>query len=205
MASFRFQKGFAFSLIELLVVMAIIALLMALSAPVLNSVLLGTQLARSGQLVHDQLALAAQLSLSHNVPVEVRLYRYTEPNAPEPREGTAAIQLFEIQDDGSAVPASPVRFLPEAFFIYDQETYSNISGLLPLQDGEIPIPRVGTNYHYRRFFFRPDGTTDLTEYDFMGKPPYLTVARRTVGTEVPANYYTIQIQPETGHLNVLRP
>jgi len=201
----RFQSRPAFSLVEMLVVIALIGMLLALSGPTLSGVLLGSQLSRGGQIVHDQLVLARQLALSRNSPIEVRFYRYTEPAAPEPREATAAVQLFEFRDDGTSVPATAARFLPAPVMIDDDAAYSNISGVLSLLPGEIPIPRAGTDYQYRRIFFLPDGSTDLAGYDFGGALPYLTIVRRTGGPEVPKDYYTIQIQPETGHISALRP
>jgi len=70
------------------------------------------------------------------------------------------------------------------------------------------IPRIAKNYKYRSFRFRPDGSLNLnlllptvstyflTLYDEKFKP---------AGATPPANFATIQLEPNTGAALLYRP
>jgi prepilin-type N-terminal cleavage/methylation domain-containing protein len=81
----------AFSLVELLVVVGIIALLAAIVLPAVGSLGGAYSLTRQGQLVHDQIVLARQMATSRNRNIEVLL---TETNS------HWSVQLWQIDTDG---------------------------------------------------------------------------------------------------------
>src|SRR5438128_1445985 len=80
----------AFTLIELLVVVGIMVVIMAFALPAVNSVLRGSQITQTGQMVCDQLALARQAALSKNHPIEVRFYQFGEPEIPGEKANDAS-------------------------------------------------------------------------------------------------------------------
>src|SRR5437867_461870 len=91
----------AFTLIELLVVIAIIIVIAGFAIPSVGPMLKGSSLSYSGQGVSDQLGLARQRALTKNRTVEIRFYRYGDPDVPgeqvsSPASGKfRAMQAFE--------------------------------------------------------------------------------------------------------------
>ena len=75
-------KSRAFSLVELLVVIAVIAIVAGYAVPAVTTMLKGSQLTQGSQMVVDQIALARQTALSRNRSVEVRFYKYADPETP---------------------------------------------------------------------------------------------------------------------------
>lgn len=92
----RSGRAPAFSLVELLVVVGIIALLAALVVPSIASLGGAYSLTRQGQLLHDQIVLARQVATSRNRNIEVLL---TQTNS------NWAVQLWQIDTDGGPAVA----------------------------------------------------------------------------------------------------
>src|SRR5436190_14571461 len=92
----------AFSLIELLVVIGIIALVITFAIPSANSMLRGSQLTQGAQQFSDQIAYARQAAIARNRPVEIRFYRYADLEVPGEKIDKPdtwrfhGYQLFEI-------------------------------------------------------------------------------------------------------------
>lgn len=204
-----------FTLVELLVVMAIIGLLAAMVAPAATSMMKGTQLTQAGQIVHDQIAFARQTALAKNRSVEVRFYRYGDPELPgekasDPSSGKfRAIQIFEVLDDGTTSALTKIQRLPTSIVI---DAGATLSTLLAKQkewnattDPQVKIPRIGTSYDCSSFRFLPDGTTDLPK---SGTLSFVTVHGMNDGdnlTKPPANFATIQVDAHNGHVRSFRP
>ena len=69
----------AFSLVELLVVITIIAIIAGFAVPAVTGIMRGSALTQASQLLTDQLSMGRQLALSKNRAVEVRIYKYADP------------------------------------------------------------------------------------------------------------------------------
>ena len=67
-----------FSLMELLTVIAVIAVLAAVTLPAMNSTLQGHRLAQGAQMVSDLLGLAGLVAVSGNLVVETRFYSFSD-------------------------------------------------------------------------------------------------------------------------------
>ncbi len=65
----------AFTLIEMLVVVALMLIFLSLAVPAVSSVLAGVNLGRGGQQIADQIMLGRQNALTRNCSVEVRFIR----------------------------------------------------------------------------------------------------------------------------------
>lgn len=225
----------AFSLVELLVVMSIIVIIASFAVPAIGTILRGSQLTQSSQQVIDHIALARQMALSRNRNMQVRFYKFGDPETPgqtatDPSTGYfRALQTFEILDNGAAIPVSkPIR-LPNAVLINESvqlstlinqtsaRTYKTKGDLAP-SDPTIPDSTVGKNYEYAAFDFRSDGSTNLPSAGAAtggsgvgGKDTWfftmhgVSVDGGSKATSKPDNYVTVQVDPVTGITRVFRP
>jgi len=96
----------AFSLIELLVVVAIIGLLMTAAVPALNSVLENGRLTQAATLVVNQFTMARQKASAENKNITLRFIR-KDTSSPYDR-----IQLVTLDSANNATPVSRLTTLP---------------------------------------------------------------------------------------------
>jgi len=99
------SRSSGFSLIELLVVVVIIGLIMVFAVPAASSLLKGPAVLRGANALTDELSRARQHALSKNRVVEVRLYKFADPDvmgetvADETTWHFRALQSFEVSSD----------------------------------------------------------------------------------------------------------
>lgn len=213
----RPRKGF--SLLELLAVIAVFGIFASLTMPAVSSVFRASDLRTGAQILREQFGLARQMAIARNRRVEVRLYQFAVP--PETGAGKfRAVQLFEIQESGAAVPISRVFRLPGSIIVdagsaNPQSTLSTLiseagtGGLAPESASGsglgYSVPAIGNSYQCVKFRFSPDGSTDLN-------PPsaswFLTLHNLSDGDALdaaPANYCTLQIDPANGRTRIFQP
>lgn len=191
----------AFSLVELLVVVAILVLLLTLIAPAFNSALRGGAITRSGQTLSDQIAFARQAAIARNQTVTLRILKMPgEGVEHEPRY--RGIQAVAQQDDGTLKSLSRVVKLEAGNEISDTAGLSSIIAK-PSVSGNADIN--GANVPYVGFRFRPDGAADLDLTSTDGW--YLTVvdSLKASTDAVPQNFFTVRLDPFTGQTRVFRP
>lgn len=175
----------ALTLVELLVVLAVIGLMMALVGPSIGSVMRGQQLQGGSQILKDHLTLARHLAITRNEPV----YLFFCRSGREERETV----LISSRSDASELLANPLR-LPPSVEITDDPDWSPLMTL-----DEIDCTLHGESLKARRFSFRPSGNTSL--------PPseqwYLTLHPR--GQEIQPHFATLGINPVTGVISIYQP
>lgn len=209
----------AFTLIELLLVMVVISILMSIAAPAVSSMMRGSKLTQSGQLVSDQFGYARQTALSKGRPVEVRFYRFVDLDAQENPPGKyRALQLFEVLEDGTYVPLTRVFTFAGSSIIMDSG--STLSTLIGNASGtstpptrstgsalKYEIPRVGLNYEAAAFRFQPDGSTNLTRQSASTQwcVTLHDVSKGDNLTTPPPNFVTLQIKSLNGKVKIWRP
>ncbi len=212
----------AFSLIELIIVISVIVIIAAFTIPAMNTVLRGSQLSQGAGMVIGQLNIARQQALSRNRQVEVRFYRYADPEIPgedvtAPATGKfRAMQLFQIMPSGAALPIDKVQTLPGGvMFAYsDSKGFSSLldkgTAAAPKQPKSDPtaprLPRgVDFNYEYVAFRFLQDGSTDRTPTAQW----FLTLVgineKIETATVPPPNFFTVQVDPVSGVTKTYRP
>jgi uncharacterized protein (TIGR02596 family) len=215
-----------FSLVELLTVLAIMAVLVTLTGPSVIQALQGTSLTRAAAMVQNNLKAAHQYALSLQNTVAVRFYQI-----PKATGNFSALQLFEVTPQVSStgvvsttyntyVPLTPVINLPAPNIMvttttpYTYSSLLNSPAILPTSDPAnetdvqtpISIPVYGENYLYVDFRFLPSGGQQT---NLPLTPPagvngyYVTIAASTQTTL--KNFYTIQVDPVTAKVTFYRP
>lgn len=200
----------AFSLLELLIVMAILGLLAVITVPALSSALQGIKITQGTQLLLDQFTIARQLAVSKNRAVETRIYSYQDPAIPNGGKSYRAVQNFELLDDGTAKPLDKMVRLPSELIIDSSASLSPILSASRAKqwtatDTQTRLPDIGTSYDTRAIVFRPNGYTDLAA---TGMAWFVTLHSASEGdnlSELPKNFSVIQIDPWTGRTSVFRP
>lgn len=209
-----------FTLIEMLVVITLIALIAGVAMPSVNSILRGSKLTQSAQLVIDQFTLARQTALTKNRSVEVRIYRYGDPETPGEDKNIAtsgryrAIQLFEIADSGTATAMGNLVRLSSSMMFDSGATLSTLIGsaassptvptLTTSGSQTLSVSTMGTNYDSVSFRFNADGSTNLPAASLW----FLTLHSlndKDAQAKPPANFFTLQIEPTNGHIKNFRP
>jgi uncharacterized protein (TIGR02596 family) len=197
----------AFSLVEMLVVIAIMITLMAIVIPASSSLMGGMNLSRSAGMITDELNFARQTALSRNRDVEVRFYKQGSKLDGNDKQFRAFRSfLIEGADLASWKPLSRVKQLPEPIIISDEVNYSSLLGA-PAGNGLVKSNESlpgGGNADYVSFLFRANGGTSL-------KPVtanwFLTLysQKTKTGVALPPNYFTAQVDPVTGRTRSYRP
>jgi uncharacterized protein (TIGR02596 family) len=206
-----------FTLVELLVVLAIIAILGVLTVPAITTALRGSAITQGAQKVLNEIAAARQVALAQNRVVEVRFYRLAKSGMPGETVGTPstgkfrALQTFVYDSSGKATALDKVQLLPDTVIMDSNSTLSTLLG--PTQskttwtaaDPQFPLPTVGTAYNASVFDFEPDGSTNLNP---IGTQWFLTLHSFTAGdnlTTLPTNFFILQIDALNGHVQNYRP
>jgi uncharacterized protein (TIGR02596 family) len=220
----------AFSLVELLVVISVIAIIAGFAVPAVTTMIRGSALSQGSQNIADQIVLARQLALSRNRSVEVRFYKFGDPETPgeDPKNPDTgffrACQTFEILDNGGALPTGGLTRLP-AGVVMNEGELSTILKERPREkpkssDPALPDTQASRNYEYVALRFLPDGSTDLPPTGVEGGGTngdswYLTIHGTQIQSSgsggpgrtatLPDNFFTLQIDPITGSTRSYRP
>jgi uncharacterized protein (TIGR02596 family) len=205
----------AFSMVELLIVIAIITIMASLMGPTLNSALRGTALTQGTDKVIGVLSLAHQTALTKAQTVEVRFYSYVDPETPGDTGQGHAIQALSIDDSGTATPLMKAQSLPQTVVMttnsFNGQSASTLLGLTNSSSTNVfKIPRVGTNYSYSGFQFYRSGATSLANSSQGTNAWGVTLVNAadllgTNGSTLPPNYATVVVDPFNGSLKTYRP
>ena len=205
---------FGFSLVEFLVVIAIITIVLSFVAPAMTSLQETNNLSLAGQTVADELAVARQYAASRNQTVQVR---FITPSA-SAYQGYSVVQLWKITTTGTSA-LDQLYQLPPGMEISANETISPMASTAGLAGGANIMP-TGSSMagRYVSFTVRPDGNVvvanpppngvNAANGAFVSQPSYfLTIlpARYDAASTLPKDYVTIQVNPDTARTQIFRP
>jgi len=219
-ASLSFKKSAAFSLIELLTVIAIMGLMVGLAAPALRSITSSGELSGGGYKADNIFAGARQNSISKGVLTAVVVL--TSPDAAGEADPTAwrTLVAFELAPKADGSPPATTDWkqvskwekLPQGIIIDNDATNSKFL-LAPSTTITPALPSLvykgktyGTNdYTYQVFL--PSGrlrsppspcNLSLAEGFYTGTTPRFTTASK-------ANYFNFIFNDATGETKISRP
>ncbi len=190
----------AFSLLELLIAMAVIGALAAASLAGYSAITRASALNTGAQLVSDALTEARQDAMTQNMTVEVRLYDVPASGAPS--RAYRALQLHWLKADGTTPGATHPLFLPASVVLDASLLHSTlIAGNDQKPPTDATDPMLNGQTHI--FHFLPDGSTDLTP----ASPWFVTLRAATASdpAHFPSDWACITVDPTTGRVQVYRP
>ncbi|MBN8708772.1 MAG: hypothetical protein BGO12_17355 [Verrucomicrobia bacterium 61-8] len=204
-ASIRKSSDTAFSLVELLTVIAIIGILVAVTIPSLSGLSSSTELNISGDQMVDTLNLARQSAVSANRPVEVRFYEV--PRSADASLAYRAMGIYLLGDDGPS-PLGRLAYLQNSIVMSETDAFGTL--LSQLSPGQTNLPAIDRSkqFNYRYFVFRPDGSASLPSLTKQGDTWHVMLydsRRPPTGQTPPDNFVTVQLIPETGRTRTFQP
>lgn len=219
--SLRRTKGF--TLIEMLVVVAIIVLLLVFSQPALSRTLMSSKLSGAGQSLLGAISQAQQLAFANNVPVDIRFFKVKDAFGENP--AYRSYQIFKITQvtEGTGtgatikeqlIPEGNLVNLPENILIVDDEDLSPAlsgDGLPDVRENSSTGYSGAEEATFNAWRFMPDGTCRKVgaSQNNMATLTYQTLTESflTITSDagqpitvanLPKNFFTIQVDPFTG-------
>jgi uncharacterized protein (TIGR02596 family) len=196
------------TLMEILVVLAVMIGLMAIAIPSITSSSTATKLTSAGQMLVDELNLARQTAVTRNAPVEVRFYKLPPANGSE-SSAPQVYRAFQVFVVGSSGPEElgKVRILPTPviFTLEDEaspflENSDEYEERTPA-DSDPELPRFKSNYVYKSLVFTPGGSASVSSNEGTFTLAVEQAPKPTEG----ANFFSVQVNPVTGSVRWFRP
>lgn len=188
----------AFSLIELLAVIAIVVLIAVVGLPAFSSITAGSNLNRAGQLIGDQISLARQEAVSRNRDVQVVFYNLTNGVTGGWR-GVKLLRVDQTPNGPVTNTASRLQLIPEGIIISANPALSPL--LTAGATGTTNLASYGS-VQYASFRVRANGSL---EGSITSANNFLTLQSANAAGSPPVNYYTVQVDALTGKVSIYRP
>jgi len=207
-AAARSPHRSGFTLVELLVVIAVIALIAGLAIPAIEPMMKGSKLTTASDNVKFNLAAWRQQAIAENAPVEIRFLRYIDPTMPGQREAYRGYQAGRFRQrqtssgSGDFVfdPIGNVQKLPDGVVFSSQDQLSSLLTSEKVREGNHEFMVEGQeNLPFKSFSFRPDGSTELSKR--AGDAWFITIVQERDDEQSnpnPDNFYTLQIDAFNG-------
>jgi len=191
----------AFTLLELLGVIAIIAILVSLSIPAFNTISRGNSLSFSAQSVGDGLILARQEASSRNRRAEIRFIKL--PSRASSLNAFQGLQVWLADDQGNMKAFGRTILLATDVVILgsiDRSPLLNATGTI--STGTMNVS--GENASYSALPLLASG--NLEEGKIPAQSSYFTIAleRDAISGNL-ANFAAIYINRSTAQVRILRP
>ncbi len=199
------SRAAAFSLVEILVVLGILAIIVTASVPYISGILTATRLRGAADTVYNRLLETQSLAMLFNTDAELRLYEVPDLIDTESRPLLRKLRILTLnppQDETTAAAdvfeaVGTVTNLEDGIEVSTDIKFSSIIDL------GFQTPGKDIYGRYIALRFRPDGSAVLQP----GKPWFLTLHEKDAQLHGPKlkNFVTVQIDPATGHLRTFQP
>ncbi len=190
----RLDNAAAFSLIEVLVVVAVAAILMALAVPATSNLMAANNVTRAGQQLNDQIALARQLASTRGQSVRVVFYKPDSTNF-------SAIQLLGGEGFSNALTRPAV--FPETFALVP-----DLSPLLNKIAGNTNSSgntRIAGQADVQGLYLTIRANGRVEPALVSGTDNYVTVARNPGTGFLTNNFTAVAIDPLNARTTIYRP
>ncbi len=134
-------------------VLAIVAILTALSVAGFRSMWTALNLSSATQAISSELATARQTALTLNETVQVRFYQFPDSTGATTNKEFQAVQSFRTTDNTTYTALDKIVYLPSNIMISSNATYSSPLGSATATpaastDPAINVNGIGTGYSY---------------------------------------------------------
>ncbi len=198
-------RACGFSLVEMLLVVTIVTMLLVLSTFGLRNPWRSQQVAAAAASFVQAMQQAQSLAVRGNMPVQVRIYKTTDPalGTDKPR-----FRAFQITGVSAGVTTDKDKFgqieelqkFEGTVVVCESATFSSLMRTEKvLGAGSSPSSSGGESYSYLMLEFRPDGSTNLELAP--AQPWTLTLVSEIHADsldELPKDARTVVITPENG-------
>lgn len=186
-----------FSLVEMLVVLAVVAIMGAFAMLGLNSVLEGSRIEQAGRMILDEINLGRQTAVARNRNVEVRFIKKSRSGRPE---SFCGIQTGWIANDGTFHPSGPAVTLPEGILLSALPERSSLLAASEVKTNDAPV------YRYVPLIMKPSGFVEPHSGITLRDPWFVTATReRDEASAEIKDFITVQIDPWTSRPTFYRP
>ncbi len=216
-----------FTLVEILVVLALLSMLLFMAVPGLKGTTAGSRVAQTADQFVQHMAIARQAAIKENIPVEVRLYKYNQTGVSGgDTPAFSAWQMYRLRQDMNepvnySLPSITVPILEKVarvangVALVESKRWSSLVADDDLNRGRQLVrglvPGVKeTDTEYVSFIISPDGSTSLDRSG--AKQWYVTFVddielKRNSSVEdmKPKDFITIQLDPYTASTRWFRP
>ncbi|OYW70631.1 MAG: hypothetical protein B7Z37_30130 [Verrucomicrobia bacterium 12-59-8] len=202
----RHRSSPAFTLVEVIIVVALISMIFIMAVPYTLGALQSASLTSAGDTLMQKLAQAQQRASTENRPIALDFYYYERDGIP----GCHAMQMASYDPaTNAATPVEPPVYWSEgrAMVIEGELSPMFATNVLPATTGPATLePFKKLEATFRRVILYPNGSTSLR---IPLREAYLTfISTKNYQKDLatpPPNYYTVQIDPVTGRGHSYRP
>jgi len=209
----------AFTLIELLSVMAVVSMLAVATVPALRGTLDGINISGAAGVAEAEILLARQTAISRNLPVEVRFYKHDDGTG-EAWRVMAVVIPASLSGAAADEWITSGKVLPGNIVIEDSQDYSTVlekatpvtaEKIAPWSSQESSsAPKLLQGKSFVGFLFNPDGSTNLPSKDSSDVPqPWCLTLKnpqsQPMANAPAANYVSIVLDSLTGRTMAYQP
>jgi len=192
----------AFTLVEMIMVVALAALIIAMAVPGFTGVVNSMEINTAVDQITGELRKARQMAMTQNRAVEIRFFQFTDDTMIDGEPTIRMYQSWRQEGDGMLRPMANLQRLPRAIVVSADPTLTKLGAPITLSEADREVaPSLPSEGTYLPVRFQPDGSTAFTR----GEVWHLTIKEAARTENPPTNFTTFVIEPLTGAVKLYRP